>query len=514
MKRFVERYRNRVQGILTGFDRVVFRGTLTSINYTESLSKWLSHHHVLLKDFTEYSRQLTEQIKQAAQQMALEAGRPYEYLASSRESKEERAQRILQQKPIEQGLVCVLGCVEPCRSFRVGTRYGRRRNTLELRTARRQCLHLYFYFIDRRFGWMHVRVQTWLPFMIQVCLNGREYLARQMDRVGMRYERRDNCFAWIEQLDRAQMILQRLERQKWFRILDGLAQRVNPLLAPKRGMWQLGYYWTVWESEYATDVMFRDAASLQEVYPLLAKQAQERFGPREVLRFFNRRRGARLQGRIETDWRRRSEGCRLKHRVEENSIKMYDKQGSVLRVETTINNPTRFKVRRRVWRNGRKVWAWVDMRKGLADLRRRVQASAAANHRYLAALAAFLLPVTSDRLLDPVSVPVQRGRCRYRAVRPIAPDDSALFAAVLDGRYCVHGFRNRDLRPCDPPSPEHDRRAARQISRRLALLRAHGLIYRIPQTHSYAPTEHGRIVMTRALELRSYSPDPRKMTLA
>jgi hypothetical protein len=195
---------------------------------------------------------------------------------------------------------------------------------------------LYYYYLDREFGLMHVRVCSWLPFGIQVCLNGREYLARRMSKAGIGYEQRDNCFTRIDDLPRAQQMMKDLEGRKWERLLNMLAARVNPLLGKRGGLDLPAYYWSLSESEYATDVMFRDAAALARVYPALVNHAMRRFDSKEVLRFPGRRTNSRFNGEVSGSYLARSEGVRVKHRLQENSIKMYDKQGSVLRVETTM----------------------------------------------------------------------------------------------------------------------------------------------------------------------------------
>ena len=184
---------------------------------------------------------------------------------------------------------------------------------------------------------------------------------------------------------------------------------------------------------------------------------------------------------------------------------MYDKQGSVLRVETTLNNPSRFRVYRGVRRKGRKVKGWYPLRKGIVDLRRRVELSRGANARYLEALAVVGESQPAHRILDPVSQPVTTPR-RYRALRPISPQDSSLFAAVLRGEFHLQGVRNRDLREAMSPSPPHDpvqrRRTAARTTRLLGLLRAHGLIYRVGRTYYYRPTQKGLQVMNTALKFR------------
>src|SRR5258707_1821307 len=384
MKRFLERHRSRITGTLSGFDRVLFRGTLRSIAHVSGLEVFLYSQHVLFKDFGAYAERLSQRIIEQAKDTASKLGRPYQYLQSSKVSKEELALELREQQEITEGLICVFACVEPCQSFDLKKDAASKH--LKLLSKERKCLHLYFYYQDREFGLMHVRLQTWLPFTIQVCLNGREWLARKLDRAGISYTKRDNCFTYIADLKRAQQLMDRLTERNWGRFLDALAQKVNPWIHPRSGLDVRSYYWSVRQGEYATDVMFRSAAKLAEIYPLLLRHAMFEFGSEEVMRFLQRRTNQRFAGEASSDLQRRIEGIRVKHRVEENSIKMYDKQGSVLRIETTINNPRRFKVHRQGVCRGQKVKKWLPVRKGIAVIRRRAELSRAANARHLEAL--------------------------------------------------------------------------------------------------------------------------------
>jgi hypothetical protein len=498
MKRFLQRHVGRITGTLSGFDRVLFRGTLRSIAHVSGLEVFLYSQHVLFKDFGAYAEGLSQRIIEHAKHTTSKLGRPYQYLQSSKASKEELAMAIREQDGIKAGLICVFACVEPCQSFDL--KRDRVSKHLQLVSKERKCLHLYYYYQDREFGLMHVRLQTWLPFTIQVCLNGREWLARQMDRAGISYTKRDNCFTYISDVERAQQFMDRLTERQWRRFLDALAQKVNPWIHPGTGLDVHSYYWSVRQGEYATDVMFRSAASLAEIYPLLLRHAMFQFGSEEVMRFLQRRTNQRFAGEVSSDLQRRLEGIRVKHRVEENSIKMYDKQGSVLRIETTINNPRRFKVHRSGICRGQKVMKWLPMRKGIADIRRRVELSRAANARYLDALSVVGLETPSYRLLDRVNRAVKKLGRRYRALRPISRDDANLFQAILHGEHSLQGFRNRDLRKTlgdsDPKT------SSARVSRWLALLRAHKLIYKVCKTNYYRITRKGHQVMATALKFR------------
>jgi hypothetical protein len=487
-------------GVLHGFDRLLFRGSLRSITYARGLEACLGTAGVRFKDFGAFAESLSEALKKHGEQIAKKAGRPYQYISRSTASKEQIFKAIAQRDGIKEGLVCVLRCVEPCMGFTI-----RRKEAGGFGFVRqeRKCLHLYFYYLDRDLGLMHIRLATWLPFGIQVCLNGREYLARQMAKAGIGFEQRDNCFVRIDDLPRAQKMMHELERRHWERVLGALASRVNPLL----GRLDLRpYYWSIRESEYATDVMFKDEAALEQVYPALADHAIKRFSSRDAMRFLGRRTNVRFNDEAGASLLKRTEGLRVKHWVEENSIKMYDKQGSVLRIETTLNNVRRFKVRRKTIRRGIEGMRWIPMRMGVVDIDRRVELSRAANERYLEALSVVDVPAPACVLLDQVSRPVVKDARRYRALRPVSQDDAKVFTAVLSGEFLLKGFSNGQIRKRLSPGiaslPGQVGQISGRITRLLRLLRAHGLVRKVSGTRYYRVTAKGHQIMTAALRLR------------
>lgn len=503
MKRFVKRHESRVVGMIAGFDRLLFRGTLRSISYPEGLNWFLCRQGVLLKDFGQFSLKLSRAVKARAQAIAEENERPFLYVRSPKQSKEQLAQEIMERDDIKEGLICVLECVEPCASFSVrGERQSKR---LQLRKEIRKCAHFYFYYLDREFGFMHVRLQSWLPLDIQVCLNGREYLARQMLKAGVGFVKAGNCFTQLADFTKAQKLLDRLLRLKWKRYLDPLARRVNPWLDPRGAVNFWRYYWTIRESEFATDMVFSKQESLAEIYPALVNHAIQGMNCKDVLRFLGRRTNCRFNGELSVNLGVRFEGVRVKHRVEENSIKMYDKAGNVLRIETTINNPARLRVRRRARRKGKTVTQWLSMRKSIADIRRRAEISRAANERYLEALAVVGEPQPSCQLFDQVSERVRYAGQSFRALRPISPQDSKLFQIIMSGQFQFQGVRNRDLRAQLYPgatSPDSARHQAARITRELRLLRAHHLIFKVPKTNYYRLTKKGQQLMATAIKFR------------
>jgi hypothetical protein len=270
--------------------------------------------------------------------MAADAGRPFRYLAEATTkrqgtSKEDLAREIAERDGVTEGLVCVFSVLEPCTSFDV--RGNRASQRLEVVRRRRKCLHLYFYVIDPELGWCHIRLQTWFPFTVQVWVNGREWLARQLDRRGIGYVRWANALLTVDDLALAQRLAERFCRRRWPALLDALARRVNPLLADVGRAGFGGYWWGIDQAEVATDILFGSRAALEAVWPDLARHAATAFSSGDVLRFLGRRLHPALCGEVTTSTYRRPEGWRVKHALNRNSIKIYDK-ASVLRVETTI----------------------------------------------------------------------------------------------------------------------------------------------------------------------------------
>jgi hypothetical protein len=291
---------------------------------------------VRLTDFAAHALKLTEQLKDASLSLARQIGRPVQYLTSAASNKEHVARQIAAADHIKHGLICVLTAVEPCWSFEIVRDRASKR--IEAEPRYRKCLHLYHYQIHPRFGFMSARIQTWCPFRTQICVNGREWLARSMDAAGLHYLQRDNCFTWLEHPERAQHLMDRQVRSDWPVLLSEIARSLNPLHATMFAAFPMEYYWSTYQSEWATDVMFGKAATLAHLYPRLVQHGLTTFLSPDVMRFLGRKAppGGGLPRRLETevvsDVKRRPEGVRIKHRVGENSVKMYDKQGSVLRV--------------------------------------------------------------------------------------------------------------------------------------------------------------------------------------
>jgi hypothetical protein len=491
---------SKVTGILSGWDRLRFRGTIRMLANVPGLWRFLRYTgRAFLKDFGKHAEELSQETRKQSLAVAEAQGWPVVHLQSPNVCKEDVAREIQMRDGIKEGLICVLTAVEPCWTFNIKS--NKAAGKLELVHAYRKCQHLYHYLQHPEFGFMHVRLQTWLPFNQFVMINGREWLGRQMDREGIRYLRRENCFAWISDVGRAQELLQEQVRFNWSAALGELSARVNPAWASLCGDCQIGYYWSLDESEWASDIMFKDQGELTRLYGRLLRHAVEGLGSKDVLRFLGRRveRGItpRLALDVVSDLKQRPEGTRIKHRVGANSLKMYNKQGTVLRVETTLNKVDQFQAPR--MQEGKVVWE--KMRKGVADIGRRAELSEASNQRYLDAMAVVESPLVLKELVAGLAQPVvKEGGRRARGMNLLGAPDARLLQVAGDGKFLLHGMRNKDLQAMQFGSPAADaaegRRRSAQVTRQLWLLRAHGIIRKVPKTHRYLVTDKGRQIIT------------------
>lgn len=515
MRQFIQRHRDQILGVLSGFDRLRLRGTLRLLTSVGGMMSYLSLAGVLIKDFMGYAEELTRRLRQTTEENAQATGRPVRYLPGATR-KDELIEKIRREEGLAaDGLIAVLSTLENCYSYDIYR--NRSAKQVQLRQRPRKCLHYYFYFLDDTFGLTQVRLQTWFPFNVHVVLNGREWLARRLDAAGIGYRRQDNCFVDLEDFVRAQQLADRQPRIAWPKHLKRLLDRVHPLHQQLFAECPGPYYWTSEQSEWATDIAFRSTEALGELYRTLIHHGIETFQSPDVMRFLGHKVPAHggvnghFAGQVVTDLKHRPEGVRLKHRVGRNTLKMYDKQGTVLRVETTINDVRGLKVFRHRTEKPQGEREWLPLRKGVADMSRRVQLSHSANRRYLQALSKIDAHTPLSRVADKLCQPAwdERGR-RHRALNPLASEDAQLLEAVSRGEFYITGFRNRNVRQVlfgEATTDEQRRRQASRVTRKLALLRAHGLIRKVPKSHRYLLTAAGQTAIPVLLATRNATLD-------
>ena len=222
MKKFIKKFEEKIVGTLGCFDRLLFKGHLP-ISSAGGMANFLRNRGVLFKDFRKYVQAPAQELKEYARNWAEQSARPYLYINNKRVRKEDLARKIAREDGISEGLVCVLAITEGCLSFRLkGHRNGPR-----LENARRKCLCLYFYLMHPQLGLIHVRIQTWFPFTIQVCVNGHHWLAKRMADEKIDFIQDRNSFTFINDMEKAQNLSDQFVKLPWVEILNDLAIQCN-----------------------------------------------------------------------------------------------------------------------------------------------------------------------------------------------------------------------------------------------------------------------------------------------
>jgi hypothetical protein len=495
---FVTKFASLIVCTLHCFDRVIFKGHLP-LSAPQELERFVDY--VLKVRRSHFAKvlapQYAERLVEHAQACAQKAGRTYLYRTGSFK-KDQWAEKLLREQRIDSGLVGILCTLETCNAFQLVPGEQRPRFVSKPRQQR----VLYYYFLDPQLGLIHVRLQTWAPFTLQVYVNGHDWLAQQLVRLQVGFVQQHNAFTQLDEPAKVQRQADRFARLDWPKILNRYAHQVNPLLRKELARYRVR--WVVDQAEFATDILFHSPAALTGLYQKLLQFATVTFTPKDILGFLGRQWHRRFDGDVQTEVKTdRLLGTRIKHRMTRNWLKMYDKFGLILRVETVINRPREFAVyRTRHHRDGTTSQGYFPMNKDVGSLVHFQEQALACNRRYLDALAVVDDPAPAYQELRQLTEAKTVAGRSSAGFNPARADDVRLFAAVLDGDHIARGFRNRDLRTAlFGASSSTARRHSAAIGRLLKRLHVRRLVAKIPHTRRWRLTDTGRHLLSRAVQL-------------
>lgn len=502
--KLMELYTQKLFGAIKGLDRIRFRGTIRWLANEKGLKTFMSHYNVLLKNFACWAEEKSKTIRINCENRADELKIEREYLPTSAIDKEKKARAIAQKNNIKNGPICMFSVVESCYAPRVVG--NKKTKKLELKIIPRKCTFIYQYFDHPEVGFGHVRIQTWLPLNIHICLNGRHWLEKQLIKNKIPFIKDGNCFPWIGDIKAAQEIMDVQCQTNWSAFLQCLSLYACPILQNILTPFKSDYYWSADETEWATDIMFKSPDDLAKLYPHLIKHALTVFDSSSILRFLGKQNitsHGKIMGKapreIITDYRQRYEGVRIKHWVNFNSVKMYNKSSNILRVETTINNTRDFRVLRCTNDNEQGNPSWQKMRKGVADLHRRCEISNQSNERYGNAIAASKVEESLKEIVENACNRIKKNKKSYRPLNPWNIQDYKLLTFLAKGENSINGFKNKNLREYLYPdsgtaiSKKEKKRFSGRTTRMIKLLRAHGLVRKCPRENRYVLTEKGQM---------------------
>jgi hypothetical protein len=503
MDMFVQRCADKIKGVITGFDRIVFKGCLRPLMFAEGAMAFFRSRAVLNKNYKDWVEAQSDLLVARANTYArATCGKGITPIPSCHERKEKIAHDQQRRLGLQQGLIGVWSCTEACSTYRA--RYDAQAGFPQLRFEYARCKHLYFYYDHPVYGFMSVRLQTWFPYGIQIALNGREWLRRALTRHKIPFVLHGNKFLHIADYARAQHLLDSQINARWLPLLTGFLPQVFPVMNKTLGP-HLQYYWTLWQSEWATDYIFASPKDLKPFLDALLRHAIITGTADRVLRYFGRPVDAAGQPHplANPDVLTRAsiwhDGFRLRHWLDRNSVKLYNEHNN-LRVEMTMNNPAKFRVFRHP--EGHRCSLRkkrLPLRKGIADIPIRAQVANDVNRRVMNQMATLKNNLPLRNILLELTQPrFQDGR-RIRAL-DITGKDRELLLALADPQHAVAGFSNKQLRQKLRATPwakgGNDRQLSARVSRHLRLLRDHGLIRKMPCQRLYILTTKGQLLTT------------------
>jgi hypothetical protein len=485
-----ERYAREIKGVLHCFDRLVLFGTYKAIGWPGAIGQHLHTRGVKLLEYQkDYANALRLEMTQRVKAVAAAEGLTVIQVNAS-QRKEAVVEAILARRGRREGIVCILGAMERCRCYKVGKDHAS--GFLQLQWSPGKCQHFYVYFIDAEFGLGYLRIPTWVPFRLQAYCHGHDWLERRLKSAGIRFTKADNCFTHLGDFGAAQQWVAQFDASALHTMLDRLARRFVAV----HERFGHSLHWSVYQAEWATDIVFKNDRVLPELYRQIVRTAAIEVGCGDIYRFLGKRQTSRSAAEVSSRLQTLVQGTRIKHTLGATNLKMYDKAGRVLRIECTTSDISSFAHYRKVEprrSQGREAPAGspaeskqAPMRKTLYSLPALAEAMQACNQRYLACISQWPDRTHERHELRTVTTAVRDEKDRsHRGVNFFQEDDLCFLQALLRGEHQIGGLRNRSLQPHLPGwKPE-------KIGRNLRRFRALKLLKSVAGTRKYYLTKRG-----------------------
>lgn len=334
----------------------------------------------------------------------------------------------------------------------------------------------YFYCVDEDFGPFFLKFSSYFPYNAKLCINGHEYLKRQLAKEGIAFEPLDNGVLTCANPKRLQQLCDELSASKIDKLLrKWLARLPHPFSDADRAADYL-YDVSTLQAEFSLTQVLDRPLSGRIFFEQVIRENLDLGRPDKVQLIFARRISKRTPGKFRTRVLTDGVTPSLHVNYKSTGIKQYHKEGRALRTETTINNTRDFGI-------GKRLENLPALREIGFQANRRLLHVQCTSHDCMIGEDAF------RQVNDPVVVNGQRASALRFADRAV----QALFSALLVFRLLPRGFSNRELR--DHWAPLLGRQAQNmtqgQMTYHLRRLRLHGVIERIPKTHRYRVTDCG-----------------------
>lgn len=486
-----ERYSKEIIGTLGCYDRIVITGTLPVLCFAQGMTSYLYSKGVRIFDYPKFAEPYKEKLRENTERLAKESGIEIEFVKNSKARKEDIVRKAVKKNGKIHGLLHILSAMEMCPTYKPWHDKTTGKTFLKGNTSK--CLHYYFYYQDEELGYGYIRVPTWCPFRLQVYFNGHSLLANELKKQDIGYSMIDNAFDFIDDFEKAQELSDSIKVEKLHKAMDRLADIYCPVY---KEFGQV-YHWSIMQAEYSTDIIFKNQDVLQPIYQELVKVAIHTVKPDNIATFLGQKLHWKYEGEVGNNYNVRIEGSKLKHTMGDVSIKIYDKFGKILRIETTVNNISFFKHYRTVeHRDGTSSQKLANLKKNIYSLGFLSEHLKAANRRYLEFISAIEDNKVGKNNLKKLTEPTVENDRTYKGFNVFDQTDFDILNTILRGEYNINGFRSKNLKQF------LTNKSSSQITRILKRLNLHGLIKKIGKTYKYYVTEFGKIVTTTCMKLQ------------
>lgn len=492
METLVQRYAHCIKGIISTFDRLIVHGTIAPVSHATGMTGYLYQHGIRIFDYPNFASPITQAIREHTAKLAEANKIDIQFMRRSSDSKEAAVKKVIEKRGDHPGLVAILSAMEACPAFTPW--HDKKTKKTFLRHDTGKCLHYYFYVIDAEFGLCYIRVPTWLPCRIQAYCNGHSRLAQKLKAASINHTLLDNVFVGSDDFEKTQAIANNFCVKSFHEKLDEFIDTYAPVA---RDFFKGTYNWTIMQAEYSTDIIFKSPKDLHPIYEQITHTAIHAVKPDNIATFLGRKLHPNYKDEMGNHFNTRIEGTRILHTMGPTSIKMYDKMGMVLRIETTVNDVTFFKHMRNVEKDdGTTVFKAAPMRKTIYSIPALMEVMGDANRRYLEFISCLEDSSAGIEKVEKLSKTIVDNNHPYKGFNLFDETDSLLLKTLARGEYCINGFQNKNIRWHMPNI------SSSKMTRSLKRLHLHGLIKKARKTYKYHLTNFGRQVVTLGLKLK------------
>lgn len=494
--------KNKILREISWWDRVIFRGTIQCLSYQKGLEKYLNSNGIKLKDFLGWAKRLSEKMINGAKMIAERHKVPYIFLTSYKTNKDDLIKGIILQQKITKGIVAVIGTQEVDNSYDIYR--NKETKKLDLVSRQRRSIHFYFYFISPLTGLCFFRVQGFLPFKVSVYMNGREILAKELERNKIKYSKDKNCINWVDNFEEIEKIKRSITVKYLHKIMDQWSKQFVNVLPELNKQWDIKYKWVIQQVEYATDVIFKEQEYLEKIYKDLIEYLGYSATPKDVLKFLGIKMAGRLGGKVSIDKKVTYMGTRIKYYWVPNILKMYNKAGNVLRIEVTYNDVRKIKMNRWVkCKDGQNRKKKTSLKRSIYSLNHLEKHALAVQKRFIKYLSKARSPHVGREILTNMAESKKLNNRSYKGFNILKEEESSIIQTMLCGDFLIHGLTNKRIRKEIQEKYSTGNYTTSKISRILKRCAVFKLIRRMPHSYTYHLTDLGRTFFFTALKYKN-----------